>query len=324
MNTFTEKLLTDLIHIPSETKSEQKILVFLLNFLKTLNLKIQTIPVENNRYCILATSGKPKVLLVSHIDTVVGQLPVSIDQNFIYGRGSCDNKASVATMITAAKEAIDKNLTDFGLLFTVGEESNLIGAQVSADYFKKHKVEPKLVVIGEPTKLKFITAQKGILLLDLQFSGKANHSSQTPINSAIHKLISTTNLLLKLENKNNIVNIGKVEGGLAANISADKASATFSIRSSDKKIKEKIEKILTQCDCKFSVQMNFEAKNNSNSDFPLNEVNWFSEMYFFASSVIYGAGDIRFAHSQEERVPRIELKKATKTYLSLIEKYSKF
>jgi len=126
--TEAEKLLIDLLNIPSESGREQQLTETVLNRLKAASFQVEKIPVSDDRFCVLAIEGTPKILLAAHLDTVVGQLEVSADEENVYGRGSCDTKGSAAAMIVAAEKAATAGATDFGLLFTVGEETSFDGA----------------------------------------------------------------------------------------------------------------------------------------------------------------------------------------------------
>lgn len=80
---------------------------------------------RENIYAYFGDKKDAKVLLTSHIDTVPPLLPYNIHDGKIYGRGSVDAKASVATQIISSlhlcRDGIIKD-GDVALLFVVGEE----------------------------------------------------------------------------------------------------------------------------------------------------------------------------------------------------------
>ena len=51
-----------------------------------------------------------------------------IADGFIWGRGACDTKGIIASMISAAERLLEAGTRNFGLLFVVGEERNSAGA----------------------------------------------------------------------------------------------------------------------------------------------------------------------------------------------------
>jgi acetylornithine deacetylase len=84
---------------------------------------------------------------------------------------------------------------------------------------------PKTVIFGEPTELKLGSSQKGIIMLKLDFEGKASHSGYPELGvSAIEHLIAALNSLLAIDWPSSpkfgktTFNIGTINGGAAHNI----------------------------------------------------------------------------------------------------------
>ena len=46
-------------------------------------------------------TGDPKIMLCGHMDTVPGEIPVKIEDGYIYGRGASDAKAALIAMLLA-------------------------------------------------------------------------------------------------------------------------------------------------------------------------------------------------------------------------------
>ncbi len=81
------------------------------------------------------------------------------DDEFIWGRGACDTKGIIASMIIAAEALLDAGERNFGLLFVVGEERNSAGAYHAA----KHPRGSRFIINGEPTENKLALGSKGAL-----------------------------------------------------------------------------------------------------------------------------------------------------------------
>ena len=86
-----EQLLLDFLATPSVSGNEGAFAETLCKLLEP-DFSVIRIPVDETRFCILATKGTPTKLLVAHIDTVVGEVTVRVEEEHIFGRGSCDNK----------------------------------------------------------------------------------------------------------------------------------------------------------------------------------------------------------------------------------------
>ncbi|MGD0523195.1 MAG: M20/M25/M40 family metallo-hydrolase, partial [Candidatus Microgenomates bacterium] len=112
--TEIEKLLKDLILIPSPSGSEKVIGEFIFNLLEKQGFEVNKCPVSKDRFNVVAKLGEPKVYLAAHMDTVNPILDYRETKSHIYGRGSCDTKASVAGMITAAITAKNEGYHNFG------------------------------------------------------------------------------------------------------------------------------------------------------------------------------------------------------------------
>ncbi len=315
MLTPVEQLLIDLLNRPSESGHEGRIAEFVLDRLRA-GFQTEKIPVGPDRFCVLATLGDPKILLAAHLDTVVGQLAVSADEDNIYGRGSCDTKGSAAAMIIAAEKAAAAGAAGFGLLFTIGEETEFDGAKAAAAWLKAKPWKPELIVIGEPTKLEAVTAQKGILSLEVRCRGTKAHSSREDRDSATQKLVRLLHALDALELPGTLFNIGVIAGGEADNIVADRASARLSWRSALPDLRQRVEAALnaTGIAHKTEITVDLPPVARAHQRFPKNEVNFYTEMVFFENSVVCGPGDILDAHSADEAVSRRELNAAVERY----------
>ncbi|KAL9618399.1 MAG: hypothetical protein Q9160_006907 [Pyrenula sp. 1 TL-2023] len=205
----------------------------------------------------------PQVLLSSHIDTVPPFLPydLSIPSHAtlatgqrelirISGRGTVDDKACVAAQTHALLSLLATKkipATAAALVFVVGEEGpgDGMSAFSSSDINEALANSYRTVIFGEPTEGKLASGHKGITMVSIDVEGKAAHSGYPWLGrSAISVLIP---ILAKLDTLGSIpesegglprsekygnttVNIGRIEGGVAANVVAERASATIAIR----------------------------------------------------------------------------------------------
>ena len=69
---------------------------------------VERIEVEPHRFNVFAQWGEPLVVTLStHIDTVPPFFPSREDDDFIWGRGACDTKGIIASMIKAAEALLE-------------------------------------------------------------------------------------------------------------------------------------------------------------------------------------------------------------------------
>ena len=195
------------------------------------------------RYNILAYPGnlrKTRVLLSSHIDVVPPFLPYELRENDqIWGRGSVDAKACVATQTSALEELLasgEVKAGDVALLFVVGEEVGGDGMRRANDL----GLTWETVIFGEPTELKLASGHKGFTNFIIRARGKAGHSGypwlgENANSMLIPALLALQTLPLPSSEKygNSTLNIGRMQGGVAANVIAENAEAEISIRIAD-------------------------------------------------------------------------------------------
>jgi len=174
----------------------------------------------------------PDVVLSTHMDTVPPFFGCTEDDEFLYGRGTCDAKGIIATQVAAADRLREAGVK-VGLLFVVGEERDSAGAQVANTMAKGSR----FLINGEPTDNRLALATKGALRVELRASGKMAHSAYPELgDSAIDKLLEALHDVMALqlpiepEIGPSTVNIGLIHGGRAPNVIADKAEAHLLIR----------------------------------------------------------------------------------------------
>src|SRR6266478_1141413 len=113
-----------LVNIESITGNEAACGELLVRELTALGMSVRRVPVEKDRFNVLATfstTPQPEVYLSTHFDTVPPFIASNEDAENIYGRGSCDAKGIIAAMTAAALKLHEKK-KDLGLLLLTGEE----------------------------------------------------------------------------------------------------------------------------------------------------------------------------------------------------------
>jgi len=330
-----------LVSIPSVSGSEHDVAIWLKDYLESKSFTVETQPVgkqgERSRLNVFAYVGKTRktsALLTSHIDTVPPFIPYSYNpsEDRIYGRGSDDAKASVASQLIAVEELlVDGSIGegDVGVLYVVGEEVGGEGMRTANDL----NLSWDTVIFGEPTELKLAMGHKGMLALSVVAKGKASHSGypELGINANSH-LIEALAVLDKLPLPgsellgNTTLNVGRIDGGVAANVIPAYAKAQVSVRVAGDMgaIHDKIDETLK----KFKVEVNWGHQNygpvtldydvegfdtivcNYGTDVP--NLNGDHKKY------LYGPGSILVAHGDNEYVARKDLFEAVEGYKTLI------
>jgi len=116
----------------------------------------------------------PTIVLLGHMDTAPGEIPVRLEGDRLYGRGAVDAKGPLAAFICAAARARDVTPMRIVVVGAVEEES---ATSAGARYIATH-YQPTACVIGEPSRWDRVTlGYKGRLLIDYVLRQDAAHTA---------------------------------------------------------------------------------------------------------------------------------------------------
>lgn len=203
----------------------------------------------------IGPSAEGGVVLSGHTDVVpVDGQPWSTDpfmltdkgDGRLYGRGTCDMKGFIACALAQVPTWVTQDLQrPVFLAFSYDEEVGCIGAPRMIERLVTDHPTPASVIVGEPTLMAPVVAQKGITNLRTTVTGRAAHSSQIGQGvSAIHvaaRLVTRIEDIMaelkaegRVDEAFNVVHsslhVGKIAGGTAINIMARECSFDWEIR----------------------------------------------------------------------------------------------
>lgn len=216
--------------------------------------------------------GDPTILLCGHMDTVPGQIPVRIEDDYIYGRGASDAKASLIAMLLAASEFPKQRGT---IIFAgvVDEEGNATGIK----QLVKNRISVDYAIFGEPSGIDNITiGYKGRLALrltcDVGFSAHASapwlaKNSIEEIFDFWHAIRLEIDRIGSTQNKGNRIScsLTEITGGSSHNVTPQKCKITIDVRipvtTSCEKVLYIIKSIITQVALKKGVKANYRIED---------------------------------------------------------------
>jgi acetylornithine deacetylase len=191
---------------------------------------------------LFAVRGEPKRVFNVHLDTVPSSpawtadpLTLRITNDRAIGLGACDIKGAAACLIAAAQVTQG----DAAFLFSSDEEANdprCIAAFLARDHGFSE------AIIAEPTQGQAVLAHRGISAVRMAFKGQAGHASaENALSlSALHNAMRWgTTALDFVQGQQHLrfggltglrFNIGRVEGGIKANMIAPSAEVRFGFR----------------------------------------------------------------------------------------------
>ena len=319
--------LRSLIAIPSTTGHEGPLADHLAGLLSDLGWTVNQQRIEGVRRNVFASmGGRTRVVLCTHMDTVPGPAEAREDERFIYGRGSCDAKGSAAAMIAAAERLKSEGAAGLGLLFVAGEETDSLGARRANDL----DVGSEYVIVGEPTDNRLGLGHKGTVFVRLAARGVRAHSALPHLGeSAVEKLLDALADVRGLRFGEDprlgptLLNIGQIQGGTAANVVADEASALLAIRPS-----VSVSDVLSRLAEAVSGRVEMEVITASEPQrlwtlpgiptaiFPFGtDIPYLTS---FGKPFLYGPGSAVWAHAEDERIEKIQLTEAVNGYRDLV------
>jgi len=325
------ELTRTLVDIESITGNEKAVGDFLVNRLEPLarahNGTVERIEVEPDRFNVLACFGTPVVTLSTHLDTVPPFFASSEDDQYIWGRGACDVKGIIATMIGAAERLLPASVRGFGLLFVVGEERNSAGAY----HMSGIRRGSRYLINGEPTENKLALGSKGALRYEIHAKGRMAHSAYPELGeSAIEKLLDVLQKARRIEMPSDPVlgrstmNIGTITGGRAPNVIPDEAMASvmFRLVGDPSSLRAAISKAADGLAEANEILCIPAVRLGTLPGFETTVVSYTTDIPAFGGAwgtpYLLGPGTIHVAHTSGERVEKDQLLAAVGLYENLV------
>ncbi len=381
--TRTEKLLAELIALPSVNPAfvpsdgtsarqacrshpfagEQRVADFLAAIAAHAGLEVdfqKVLPGRSNLIARLLPRNRihQTILLAPHLDTV--------------GADRANSFRSAKTdAFTAAARATRKvpsppcspRFANWRMSKSRPQETEIVfaglideeHAQAGSRALAKSGFTADLAIVGEPTKLRVVTAHKGSLWLELETRGKAAHGATPQFGkNAIHEMARIVDLLetdyaAQLRRRKHpllgaaTVNVGTISGGAQPNIVPDRCTISIDRRmlpgETDAGVEREIQKLLrskqlsaTITDKKLAPALPLET----NHTLPLVQqflhsvgqtkpagVDFFCDAAVLSAggipSVVFGPGDIAQAHTADEWISLAELERGKDLLLKFLE-----
>lgn len=227
-------------------------------YLKARNVPTHRVPSDDgqksNLFALVGPAVEGGIILSGHTDVVPvdGQEwstdPWTLTEKSgkLYGRGSADMKSFLALCMAHVDAALAADLKrPMIFAFSYDEEVGCLGAPRMIEAIAKTAPKPAGAIIGEPTDMKVVSAQKGVLVVQTDIEGHEAHSSQIDQGvSAVMVAARLMNLVLTMsdearakapadplmEPSGTTITVNKIAGGTAANILAKECSFVFDVR----------------------------------------------------------------------------------------------
>jgi acetylornithine deacetylase len=307
---------------------------------------------------LFAVRGVPTRVFNVHLDTVPSSeawtgdpLKLRIVDDKAIGLGACDIKGAAAGLVAAAQ----RTHGDAAFLFSTDEEANdarCIAAFLASDHGFRE------AIIAEPTRCEAVLAHRGIASVLMRFRGMAGHASganAVQANALHHAMRWGTQALGFVESEAHRrfggltglrFNIGRVEGGIKANVIAPSAEVRFGFRPLPSHEIDALHAQFRACasadaiahyeetfrgpslpagDVAAAEERRLAARDLADElGLPIgNAVDFWTEASLFSAAgltaFVYGPGDIAQAHTADEWVALDQLERYTASIVRILD-----
>jgi len=337
LSDYVRANLTEFVRIPSTPDTDMtEILRAATEAIEELGLKPQ---VHEDVKAVTASRGSGGVLFNGHLDTVPlasgwTREQGSWDGDFLYGRGTADMKAGCVAGLAAARSLLDAGLP-VSLLYTTDEETTMRGAMklAASDLVRRAAA----VIVGEPTQLRVVASEKGVLWFRASTSGRSAHGSMPHLgDNAVYRMMR---FLAHVEPHGRprdmlreiTVSLGTIQGGTKPNVVADACTVDLDCRHPPGRTKEDVEALLRRAAVASGEHVGLElfhevpaaaVPEDSDHVLLLREladtevvgVAYGTEMAYYAAHnrrcAVFGPGETERIHVPDERVALSEVVRA--------------
>ena len=269
-------LLSELVSIPSPNPpgDSREIAHFVAEWLRPTGATVKMYhpaekPEAESVVAILGDGSAPVIMLHAHTDTV----PVAADEaehwstppyeptvknGRLYGKGSIDDKAPLAAMMSAFRKLAARE-EGRGTLVLVAAAEEETGGQLGTRWLadEGHLPFSDFIVVGEQTDNRIALAHKGVMRATVKTQGRSVHATNP--DRGVNAITAMARVVLALEGYHQRLsekrhplvgtptcNVGTIQGGSTANAVPDSCTVRLDRRMIPREKPEEVERELKE------------------------------------------------------------------------------
>ncbi|MDR2809253.1 MAG: M20 family metallo-hydrolase [Tannerellaceae bacterium] len=290
-------------------------------------------------------SGKPTLLLNSHIDTVKPATgwskdpftPEESEDDKLYGLGSNDAGASLVSLYAVFRR-LSAGKQPYNLIFLASCEEEISGKQ-GIESVLTDLPSITFALVGEPTGMQPAVAEKGLMALDCTAKGIAGHAARNEGVNAITVAMKDIEWFNSYRFTEESVLLGPVkmsvtmiQAGTQHNVIPDRCEFTVDVRTNEFYTNEHLYTLIKE-QIKSEVKARSFRLNSSRTDIrhpfvqrcivlgkePFGSPTLSDQALMPFPSVKIGPGDSARSHTADEYIRLPEIREAIETYVRLLD-----
>lgn len=343
------EVLSELISITSLSRSEEKAAELIEKILEKNDVPftriLNNVFAQNKHYA----EGKYTILLNSHLDTVKPNLGYTLNpykpiqkEGKLFGLGSNDAGGSLVSLLGVFFHYYHQTNLPFNLVFAASAEEEISGKNGMELLFPKL---PKIdfAIVGEPTLMQISTAERGLMVLDVETKGISGHAARKEGENALYKALDDINWFRTFEFEKVSEELGPIsmtvtgiEAGTQHNVVPDLCKFMVDIRINDLYNNQEVLDIVTKS-VKSQVKARSTRLNSSGvaHNHPIRKIASDLNVNTYGSptmsdqalmpceSIKMGPGDSARSHTADEFIFIEELTTAIPKYIQVLDALGK-
>lgn len=300
---------------------------------------------------VIATWGRPRLVINVHVDTVPPNRGWSsdpyrarVDGGRVYGLGAADTKGAIAALLGALDAAPAR---DLAVVLSGDEERTGTVVREVLERERERLAGVGRAIVCEPTSCRAGTRHRGILWVEAALTGRGGHSSRAdelpaPLADAARLGVAFAEWGRRqrevgpLGFRGMCMNVARLDGGIAFNVVPDQARLTVSVRpppgSDVMAVRSELYALAADvlpaatlsspiANPSFETQDRGAFPSALGAGAPVDLGFWTEAALFSAAGidcVVFGPGDIAHAHAPDEFVPVADLERARDVFAAVL------
>ncbi|GLR17541.1 M20/M25/M40 family metallo-hydrolase [Portibacter lacus] len=343
-------LLKSLIQTPSFSGEENKTADLIGAFLERYGVKYTRV---NNNIIARSKNWDPKqktLLLNSHHDTVKvvngwtkDAFGAEVEDGKLFGLGSNDAGASLVSLLGSFVYFYEPDLKINIIIAATAEEENF-GPLGVKSILKTELRDVDFGIVGEPTNMEMAIAEKGLLVIDGEATGKAGHAARKEGENAIYKALIDIQKIeqFKFDKVSetlgeNVISVTQVNAGIQHNVVPDRCTFVIDFRVNDEyTLEEGFDVVQGFCESKLKARSFNNNPSGIDKDHPLVQAGKDLGIRQFGSATLSDQAHMRFptikmgpgfserSHTPDEFIKLEEIKGGVAGYIKFIEQLNNY